>query len=1729
MRSIISWFRKWIACAGVCCLPLAGWTQDAVIAFGLTNSPLGTARLRFQGSDLVVSGMGDVSDSPVAASFTTTPPPTDIGSDYYGVSVHLGEADSGLYFYPYAQSLYNGALMIGKMYGQVDGQPDELLTTMRAYRAGYAVFNVDCDFTPLGSSNVTFQVFDGETLVATSSNQPGWMVIYSDSESAPRANPFRRLADGSIAAVVELSYTRSLTIPGIEEGYGVWGNRILIRPENPTAEVDFASRLDVTAGAGLDEFFVTEERLGVFGRGHRALGHSLLQAEGGRLTLAPAPVMGGETTESEQGVLIELESQRRFNLDLEPVELAENGSSLAASAVAGTGSNGGEFVGQAEVRNVSGAIQVAADFALFRGGLLLSVYRDDSEIGTVLSPTLMPVIGMSGNPRVIGFDGAAETGGSHAGLSLRLDRLASFALPDGSTLEGNQLRFHAANAEPLDRLGVFSVISTKVGSFTIVGESSLQAIYLEDYLPELIVPASVKLFSESNHGADEMFRQTASAVTAEGQRLVALEDALSSGALRSRLYSFHDGNLVFHGGSNAPLSLFSATGLRVLPTQPVLGQSYNGVGSFVWHNSESGVDSSVTVSATTRVVAFESVTVPADTFQALRMETVITFGASLETNAPSSRLTTLWLVAGIGVVRLQETDLFADSSTHTRSAELTTFNILTSPTLRPTANVGSSVLLSSAGTNAPFDLTSVRWLKDGVAIPNATNQELIVANVQLADAGSYSHLRSNSAGEVSVIAATLRVTPFNDPPTFRATGKTTIGWVNSTHVAVDHLGNTYLAGTFAGTVMFGNVTLTSPTPADPVYIVKYDPAGNVLWAREGGGPRIDSVSGIGVDAAGNIYLAGNSRGAVMFGSSSAGGGPNYGTWIAKMSPAGDFLWASAPGGEGWQSSQALAVDPSGNAYVAGELSGDLVVGDIALSSSNGYLTVFVLKLDASGNFVWGRQSTEGQYNRAHTIALDPTGGILIGGSFNPTIQFGATNLTSAGSDGGFLLKMDSSGAFLQARAIGSGVSGVGFDAAGNVHAHGWYDNMTRFGELPLLGRHQNSAANYLARILTDGSLAWALAADSFSGYRREIATVDAFGNTYLDGTFYQQVTLAGTTFTTPNTYGTIVSKFDRDGNRVWSRHVSGGSDVSHGGMTTDGSGNLYLSGLFQTSVNLGDATYTGTDRPSPFLVKLGATTPPAIQQGPQSQTVNLGESVTFGVTATGNDLGYQWRRNGVEIDGATGPSFLLPHAQASDAGSYAAVVRNGGGSVVSASATLQVITPDAGAFRFGNATYSVSEASGAAVVEIVRTGGMTVPTTISMQTADKSAVAGLDYIGTLATLTFAAGEATKTIAVPVLADGLYELPETVVLRLGNPGAGATLGSPKVATVEIVDDDPLAPTILTQPRDRSVLEGRTAVLSVVANGEAPLLYQWRKGGSNLPGATNASLAIPNAGADDVGTYTVVVRNAAGEVTSSPATLNVRFLPVIVVQPQSFSVPYGESVTLSVIASNSVAVVTNTCVGSGTGAAEARFTIQTSGMKSVLQIAYDFQEEADSLRIYDGNSQFYDIGYPSGAGNLTVEVPAGAARSLEIVINGDASGGNDGWRFSAILVSRPIDFQWRKGNQMIWGGSDGNLTIPVTRMSDAGDYAVLVSDHVGSVLSLPATLTLTPPILRLGVVTEPPGGFQLWWTSPDHLPEFISDLTNANNPDNWSIVPDWFNGMVLPPTEEPRFFRLRMFND
>jgi PKD repeat protein len=89
-----------------------------------------------------------------------------------------------------------------------------------------------------------------------------------------------------------------------------------------------------------------------------------------------------------------------------------------------------------------------------------------------------------------------------------------------------------------------------------------------------------------------------------------------------------------------------------------------------------------------------------------------------------------------------------------------------------------------------------------------------------------------------------------------------------------------------------------------------------------------------------------------------------------------------------------------------------------------------------------------------------------------------------------------------------------------------------------------------------------------------------------------------------------------------------------------------------------------------------------------------------------------------------------------------------------------------------------------------------------------------------------------------------------------------------------------PVITSQPQNQSVLVGDMASFNVAASGTAPLGYQWRLYGTNLPGATGTNLTRLNVQPVDVGPYTVVVTNAINSVTSAPANLRIVIRPTLV---------------------------------------------------------------------------------------------------------------------------------------------------------------------------------------------------------------------------------------------------------
>ncbi|HTD85675.1 MAG TPA: immunoglobulin domain-containing protein, partial [Candidatus Binatia bacterium] len=83
-----------------------------------------------------------------------------------------------------------------------------------------------------------------------------------------------------------------------------------------------------------------------------------------------------------------------------------------------------------------------------------------------------------------------------------------------------------------------------------------------------------------------------------------------------------------------------------------------------------------------------------------------------------------------------------------------------------------------------------------------------------------------------------------------------------------------------------------------------------------------------------------------------------------------------------------------------------------------------------------------------------------------------------------------------------------------------------------------------------------------------------------------------------------------------------------------------------------------------------------------------------------------------------------------------------------------------------------------------------------------------------------------------------------------------------------------PTITQQPQRTNIIAGDNAMFQVVASGTAPLSYQWRMAGTNLPGSTSATLVLSNVQSNQAGAYQVVVSNAEGSATSVVAQLTIR---------------------------------------------------------------------------------------------------------------------------------------------------------------------------------------------------------------------------------------------------------------
>ncbi|MCX8520938.1 MAG: hypothetical protein ORN28_05305, partial [Rhodoferax sp.] len=291
----------------------------------------------------------------------------------------------------------------------------------------------------------------------------------------------------------------------------------------------------------------------------------------------------------------------------------------------------------------------------------------------------------------------------------------------------------------------------------------------------------------------------------------------------------------------------------------------------------------------------------------------------------------------------------------------------------------------------------------------------------------------------------------------------------------------------------------------------------------------------------------------------------------------------------------------------------------------------------------------------------------------------------------------------------------------------------------------------------------------------------------------------------------------------------------------------------------------------------GQVEKPAIGTQPANQSVVSGSAATFAVTATGGGtLAYQWKKNGADIAGATSSIYTTPATSHADNDVvFSVFVSNSAGSATSNDAKLAV-TAAAMAPAITQQPENQSVATG-------QTASFSVSATGTAPLAYQWKKNGTDIPGATA----------STYTTPATSNADHNAVFSVVVS--NSASSATSANASLT----VSAGVLAPSITSQPADLRVGAGQTASFSVKATGTSPS-YQWKKNGTEIPGATSRTYTTPATRiTDNESLFSVVVSNSAGSVSSDDARLAVGLS--ISTQPANQAVAPGKKATFTVTAS------------------------------------------------------------------------------------------------------------------------------------------------------------------------------------------------------------------------------------
>ena len=467
-------------------------------------------------------------------------------------------------------------------------------------------------------------------------------------------------------------------------------------------------------------------------------------------------------------------------------------------------------------------------------------------------------------------------------------------------------------------------------------------------------------------------------------------------------------------------------------------------------------------------------------------------------------------------------------------------------------------------------------------------------------------------------------------------------------VEINNNQESYTTGYITGETAFNTSTVVPFAQGNgDIYIAKYSPTGSLIWQKTFGGTYSDRATDLAICPDQNIVVTGQFFGTVNFGGITLSSSVNSkDIFVLKMDPAGNVLWARKEGGNLAENAYGITADHQNNVILTGQFQGTSSIGNNTFTSAIDPNTnqpsfdFFISKYDSNGNSLWSLNGSAEYEDRGLAVAVDNQNNIFFTGQFSKDLTFASTTYLNLGYNIGFLCKLNPSGQLQFFNQIKAGMTNpydlelnsdnevvVTGDFLGNMN---YYDAT---GAHPIQNAYEKQI--FVIKTSNSGNYQWNYTLGSDNDLSARSVSMDPHKDIFVTGYFKCDLSqiqdTAEAIFNSVGFKDCYLLKINNNGQHEYIKHFGGKMDDEGHGVAIRQNDKPLICGSYTKDLNFAmTPVFTSTNLSNHSLLNYSTETPHRYLQGDSTRNSFLVDYVNqnyqtlnyYYVNATDSLVGY---------------------------------------------------------------------------------------------------------------------------------------------------------------------------------------------------------------------------------------------------------------------------------------------------------------------------------------------------------------------------------------------------------------------------------------------------------------------------------------------------------------------------